>query len=44
MTLRPFDRIERHLDGVVKDIDAAQQSVAGVGGEAYVFGGHGFTP
>ena len=35
---------QRHLDGVVEDIDAAQQSVTGVGGEAYVFGGHGFTP
>ena len=35
---------QRHLDGVVEDIDAAQHSVARVGGEAYVFGGHGFTP
>ena len=32
---------ERRLDGVVEDIDAAQHAVAGVGGEAYVFGGHG---
>src|SRR5208337_1928314 len=31
---------QRRLDGVVEDIDAAQHAVAGVGGEAYVFGGH----
>ena len=33
-------RTERHFDGVIEDIDAAQHSVARVGGEAYVFGGH----
>ena len=31
---------QRRLHGVVEDIDAAQHSIAGVGGEAYVFGGH----
>ena len=35
-------RTERHLDGVVESIDAAQHAVAGVGGEAYIFGGHEF--
>ena len=35
-------RPKRHLDGVVENIDAAQHAVAGVGREAYVFGGHGF--
>src|SRR5208337_436048 len=34
---------QRRLDGVVEDIDAAQHAVAGVGGEAYVFGGHGHS-
>ena len=35
---------ERHLDGVVENFDAAQQALARVGGEFYVFGGHCFVP
>jgi hypothetical protein len=31
---------QRRLDSVVEDLDAAQHAVAGVGGEAYVFGRH----
>ena len=41
--MTPAVSVDR-LDGVIEDIDAAQHSVARVGGEAYVFGGHGFTP
>ncbi len=35
-------RTQRDLDGVGEDVDAAQQLVAGVGGELYVFGSHVF--
>ena len=31
---------QRRPDGVVEDVDAPQHAIAGVGGEAYVFGGH----
>jgi hypothetical protein len=36
-------RAERHLHGVVKDFDAAQDAVARVGREANVFSGHCFS-
>ena len=35
---------QRHLDGVGENVDAAQHLVARVGGKAYVFGSHCFSP